>query len=361
MIVLRFGLVGDTHGNPKDITNVLNEMGKRKITHVFVVGDFGLWTHYADGHEFLDTVNQVAEANKLTVFAVGGNHENWDHWEWFVNNMPTHKGFAMVRRRVLLAPKVHEFRLANLQFVVAGGAVSIDKDDRLERERGYGGEGGYGPRVSGTGPRTQWWPGEQLTPEDVQKLKSMTFANPYVDILLTHDCSNFTPFYSRMKPDIDSQIHRERIDEVIKAVKPNFHFHGHMHNKFDWLNRESHGMKYFGDETVTDEWNGHATRTYGLEANPGAMWAGDNNGDWWGIFDTDLMEFAFQGKGMQFRSLESDGLPERDFVIKKAATEPLVTYEEESVQEGLTDSEKKELAAINLLLGRQTHETDDDF
>jgi hypothetical protein len=44
--------------------------------------------------------------------------------------------------------------------------------------------------------------------------------------------------------------------------------------------------------------------TYGLECNPGAMWGGAT-GDWWGIFDTETNEFAFQGEGMQFRSLSA--------------------------------------------------------
>jgi Icc-related predicted phosphoesterase len=298
---MRIGIVGDTHGDEKDITNVLNEMGSRKISHVFVVGDFGLWTHFADGHTFLDTVNQVAEANNLTVFAVGGNHENWDHWEWFCKNMPTHKGFAMVRRRVLLAPKVHEFTLANRQFVVAGGAVSIDKASRLEDERGYF-DSWTGRRKGGTGPRTLWWPNEILSNEDMEKVKSMTFANPYVDVLLTHDCSNFTHFQGRLKPDAASQDHRHKIDDVIRHVKPKVHFHGHMHTRYEWENSLSHGDSAFRNEP----WDGPLTMTYGLEANPNAQkYSGSGNtGDWWGILETDDLSFAFRGEGMQFRSLE---------------------------------------------------------
>jgi hypothetical protein len=291
--------MGDTHGFTQDTIRVLNKMGERKITHVFVVGDFGLWTHKAEGHEFLDMVNAAAEANNLSVFAVGGNHENWDHWEVFCEIMPKHKGFAMVRRRVLLAPKVHEFRLAGKQFVVAGGAVSIDKDYRLEQERG----GNWGPMnrfVPGSGERTLWWPGEELTDEDVAVVKSMRFPNTdHADVLLTHDCSNYTLFdRGRLKPDAASERHRQRIDKVIAAVKPEVHFHGHMHTKYEWENTLSHGDSAFMEE----EWTGPVTRTYGMECNPGAMWE-YSRGDWWGVLDTDTMEFAYQGENMQFRSL----------------------------------------------------------
>lgn len=288
---MRIGIVGDIHGETKDGINVLNEMGKRKITHVFVVGDFGLWTHFADGHEFLDGLDRAAEGNGLSVFAVGGNHENWDHWNWFVENMPTHKGFAMVRRRVLLAPKAHEFRLAGKQFVVAGGAVSIDRDWRRERERGMYDR--FSNRtVRGTGARTLWWPNEELTDEDVNRIESRF---PKADILLTHDCSNYTPFEGRLKPDEASEIHRKRIDRVLRAVSPSVHFHGHMHTKYDWTNTLGSGM--FGSEPE------FSIRTYGLECNPEAMWA-RTDGDWWGILETDDLSFAYKGRGMQFRGLE---------------------------------------------------------
>lgn len=293
---IRVGLVGDTHGDVRDTVNVLNEMGKRKITHVFVVGDFGLWTHFADGQEFLDRVQATAESNNLTVFAIGGNHENWDHWNWFVENMPTHKGFGMVRRRVLLAPKAHHFTLAGKQFVVAGGAVSIDKDSRLERESGQYMDATGRIRRNGTGPRTLWWPSEELTDQDVVKIQK---EFPAADILLTHDCSNYTHFQGRLKPDPDSERHRHRIDEVIRAVKPVVHFHGHMHTKYVWDNALSHGDSAFRNEP----WVGPVTKTYGLEANPNAMWDRPT-GDWWGILETDTFEFSFCGRDMEFRSLE---------------------------------------------------------
>lgn len=292
---MRFGIVGDLHGNEKYASYVLNLMGDRKISHVIVLGDFGLWTHVADGQAFLDTVQSAAEANNLSVFAVGGNHENWDHWNWFVENLPRHKGMAMVRRRVLLAPKAHEFRMAGKQFVIAGGAVSIDREERMAKERGgLWHQRDFGWTVDmgkGVGARTLYWPNEELTDEDVARIKRF----PKADILLTHDCSNHTPFYGRLKPDEASEIHRKRIDEVIGAVKPQIHLHGHMHTKYDWVNTLGTGM--FGFEPEIE------VQTYGLEADPRAMY--NSRSDFtWGILDTDEMKFAYNGEGMQFRSLE---------------------------------------------------------
>lgn len=233
---MRLLIQGDSHGRNPDILPKIAIAGENKIQHLLVAGDFGLWTHEAVGHEFLDAVNANAEANNLTVYVVGGNHENWDHWNWFVENMPTSKGFAMVRRRVLLAPKAHRWTWAGKQFIGAGGAVSIDKDWRRAAEQGRALDS-YGHRTRAHGDRTLWWPDEELKDSDVATIATWGKC----DYLITHDCSNYTPWKSRLKPDMDSQIHRQRIDEVLKTTQPKMHFHGHMHENYDWINEYSGG------------------------------------------------------------------------------------------------------------------------
>lgn len=281
MNTIRLLIQGDSHGQPGDIIPKIYKAGDYKIQHVLVCGDFGLWTHMADGQSFLDEVNEAARINNLTVYAVGGNHENWDHWNWFTANMPTAKGWAMVRRRVLLAPKAHRWKWAGKEFIAAGGAVSVDKDYRLAKERGglYHDKdwGTYTDMGKGTGPRTLWWHNEQLLDADVDVIKTWGKA----DYLITHDCSNYTPFRDRLKPDMDSQIHRQRIDEVLKSVQPSLHFHGHMHTKYDWVN----------------EYSGGGARTIGLEAfrDPNSWGVLDvEEGSWYWPkeFDTALAERA---------------------------------------------------------------------
>lgn len=267
-------MVGDTHGIKSDIWNACREAGDRKIKHVVVLGDFGLWDHRAEGVEFLDECNEAARVNDCTIFAIGGNHENWDNWNAYFENLtlPRHKGFVMVRRRVLLAPKIHTWKWANKIFVGAGGAVSIDREWRLKGERGERDQITGRRIVSGSGPKTLWWPNEQLTDEDVAAIESW---NIKADYLFTHDCSDKTPFYNRLKPDLDSQIHRQRIDKVLRATKPDFHFHGHMHTKYDWMNADAH------------RWE-HGTQTYGLECN----------NDWWswGVLDIEKDKFYWRGQ-----------------------------------------------------------------
>ena len=312
MSLIRILVAGDLHGNGKQAAFLAAKAGERKIQHILVVGDVGLWTHEMNGHVYLDELQRVAEGNNLSFYLVGGNHENWDHWEWYCKNMPTHKGFAIVRSRVLLAPKVHSWSWGKAatpkkpvstvkQFFVAGGAVSIDRDRRLMSERGDPRHYDlYGWKASNKGPRTEWWPNEQLTDEDVNYIKyQAVVTGGMVDYLFTHDCSDFTQFKNRIKPDPESQIHRKRIDEVLRMVNPKMHFHGHMHEQYDWVNTLGTGL--FGSEPE------YAIQTYGLEADFLAMHLFDrhmpeiNN---WGVLDTETDEFAFRGEGMNFRSME---------------------------------------------------------
>jgi hypothetical protein len=312
---MRILVQGDSHGNLNDIIPKLYTAGEYKINHVMVVGDFGLWTHERDGHLFLDEVNEAARINNLNVYAIGGNHENWDHWEWACANLPKVKGFAAIRSRVLLAPKVHSWTWAGKKFAGAGGAVSVDKEARLMSERGdpqYYQDWMELPRKKG--PRTEWWPNEEFTDEHVAQFKREVDE---VDYLFTHDCSNYTPWKGRLKPDIDSEIHRKRIDEVIYHCKPFYHFHGHMHEQYDWLNSQALGY-YSPREARLD--GTEPVRTIGLEAF--------KRFNSWGVLEVEKGEWLWPSqfyKAIQERAdrkaARINDQPEVEYEIIKSSTE----------------------------------------
>lgn len=254
-------IAGDTHGDLKSIEHKIEMAVKHGVQRIVVLGDFGLWWGF-EGVDFLDTINAKLKAANRQLFAIPGNHENHELWDALYEHGPKSHGWAYARTHVLLAPKVLDFVWGGKQFMVAGGAVSIDKDYRLKYEREKG--------------EKIWSPNEQLTDAQVDEILATRFnrlvskSAPRVDYLLTHDCSDRTPWHGRLKPDIDSQIHRQRIDKVLGAVQPKVHFHGHMHTRYDWMNRVS------GDDY---------TQTYGLECN--------RDVDSWGILDLDTDEFTF--------------------------------------------------------------------
>ena len=69
---------------------------------------------------------------------------------------------------------------------------------------------------------------------------------------------------------MESHMHRQKIDEVLKRTTPTMHFHGHMHHRYEWENRVG------GDDF---------TRTYGLTCN-GAL-------NSWGVLNTEDDTFTF--------------------------------------------------------------------
>jgi Icc-related predicted phosphoesterase len=254
-------LVGDTHGNFRTIKQAI-DLAKQigDIARIIVLGDFGLWWRH-EALQYIDDINTYAKANNVQVFAIPGNHENHEWWQSIVEHGPaTAHGWAYVGTHVLLSPKVHDFVWGGKQFVVAGGAVSIDRDYREEYRRQ-------------TGKRI-WSPDEQLTDKQIDELLATRLGHGVpVDYLLTHDCSNRTPFHTRLKPDIQSQIHRQRIDRVIDGIKPRMHFHGHMHTRYAWENL----IHADGDMRWVE--------TYGLEAD-GDKWA-------FGVLDLDTDKFEW--------------------------------------------------------------------
>lgn len=255
---MRLLIAGDTHGDLKSIEHKIEMAVKHGVQRIVVLGDFGLWWGF-EGVKFLDDINARLKAANRQLFAIPGNHEHHDYWDALYKHGPKSRGWAYARTHVLLAPKVLDFVWGGKQFVVAGGAVSIDKDYRLQYEHD-------------TGKRI-WSANEQLTDDQVEEILSSRFAGPSgvkVDYLLTHDCSDKTPWRSRLRPDFASQIHRQRIDRVLRGIQPANHFHGHMHQRYEWENL-----------TGDDHW----TATYGLECN--------RDVDSWGILDLSDDSFVF--------------------------------------------------------------------
>lgn len=252
---MKIMVVGDTHGGTNTVKrkiDIAKEVGG--IDRMLICGDFGLWWRY-EGVQFIDEINEYARARNFYVFALPGNHENYDWWNATIATAPTSKGFAYLRTNVLLSPRVHEWRWAGKQFAIAGGAVSIDKAWRIQHERE-------------TGDRV-WSSDEQLTDNEVDLF--LEKANGLkIDYFFTHDCSNMTPWKGRLKPDFDSQMHRQRIDRILRGTQPRVHFHGHMHERYEWENL-----------TGDDHW----TITYGLECNDDPYS--------WGVLDTKTDEFRW--------------------------------------------------------------------
>lgn len=239
---------GDWHGWKSAVAKACDVALVHGVHHIFQLGDMGLWPG-PKGIKFLDDCQRLAEDHKLTIYALPGNHEDHIQWKHAFRPDPepvrhAETGGVYVRSNVVLLPRATTFHWFGKTWAVAGGAVSIDRNMRV--------------------PFESWWPDEELEDWEADKLQSK------VDILLTHDASNMTPWGFQLVPHFGSQLHRQRIDRVLQQTRPEVHFHGHMHHKYDWMNNV----------------RGHYVQTYGLHCN------GLPNSN--GILDTKTLEFSFR-------------------------------------------------------------------
>lgn len=245
---MKLMLVGDTHGNVGPLahkTQIAKDLG---IEHLFIVGDFGIRPGMG-GIVFLDEINRHANNHKVNIWAIPGNHEDHDQWDWWFDKPGIKRdmwhGFAPVRSHVWISPKVNTFVLGRKRWMVMGGAVSIDRRWRREGE--------------------SWWPNETFSEKNLASV--LAYNGKPIDYVLSHDCSNRTPWGFQLVPDPLSQENRERIDRALDHIQPKVHFHGHMHHKYDWMNP-------VGRDYLNPVW----VQTYGLDC--------DGEIDSWGILDT---------------------------------------------------------------------------
>jgi hypothetical protein len=253
-------VAGDTHGNTRWTNTLVGHAVDQQAEIMVVVGDFGLWDHGFEGMEFLDSVNVTLRNHNRMLIWTDGNHENHDRLEWYrLRNPRSTKGLVYIRSNILYSPRGNAWTWDKKRFMTVGGAVSIDKDWRLQAER------------TRYGARTLWWPGEQLTDPEADGIVKATESPTWkpVDYLFTHDCLTNAPFKYRLKEDPESQAHRQKMDRVVKAIRPRWMFHGHMHERYvyEFPTYEPH------------------TKVRGLEC--------DGMRDSWGILDTELDAFKF--------------------------------------------------------------------
>lgn len=90
---MKIMVVGDTHGMSGVVERKAKIAKRLGVEHMLIVGDFGMWPGVG-GISFLDDVNTYAREADLKVYALPGNHEDHDQWNWWLNSkMPKDKFF----------------------------------------------------------------------------------------------------------------------------------------------------------------------------------------------------------------------------------------------------------------------------
>jgi hypothetical protein len=226
----RIIVAGDWHGNITWALNViwqakelLAEEDSRVILHL---GDFGIWPGPA-GREYLDRVTLALDQSDTELLFVDGNHEDFtrlaveEHSQLSAEleygqlpeaPIPVGAGLRGLRARICWLPRGYRWTWHGRTWLALGGGVSLDRAIRTEGKN--------------------WWPQEEITPEQAAQV----IVDGGADVMVTHDCPAGVahtfppppPFWD-LRDLARNDAHRERLQRVVDAVQPSHLMHGHLH------------------------------------------------------------------------------------------------------------------------------------
>jgi len=201
-------VAGDWHGNAVWAATCCRLASRHDCEALLQLGDFGIWDPQRT-EDFLDRIEEAAGEAGIIVFAIGGNHENYDLVDEIESGEADDDGFFVLRPHVRWIPRGHRWEWTGVRFGALGGAFSIDHRQRI------------------TG--VSWWPlREEVRPSDLYRL-----GDGALDVLVTHD----VPLGAEPKSDsllaedlrVQAAGSRVLLRAAVEATMPKLVLHGHCH------------------------------------------------------------------------------------------------------------------------------------
>lgn len=199
---MRVLVVGDTHSDARSwATVVTRAIATTTPDVVLSVGDFGYWPDHPEGRLFLKEVERSVAAVGIEVWFIDGNHEQHDRLE--AGPSP-----VAVGRSIYHVPRGARWCWEGVRFGALGGAVSPDRDDRIE---------GW-----------DWFAEEAIDESDLERL-----GGARLDVLVTHDAPSWCPLEGM--PSVSASVARDTrrnrrfLDRAVDATCPVLVVHGHWH------------------------------------------------------------------------------------------------------------------------------------
>jgi len=254
----RILLAGDVHGNCSFVISLLDQARNKGCDRIVQLGDWGAWEHEADGRKFVADVERHATKRGIQILWLDGNHDNIS-LTLELHPERDDEGFHVVTDHVRYVPRGHRWTWDGVRFAAFGGAYSIDKQWRLDKEK------------KRRKPGTLWFPEEEMT--DAEFYRHLADPTP-VDVLLSHDKPRSSnPGWNR-KDLPECWPNQDRIQAAAVTLKPRLLAHGHLHYRYSQ-------MILVGDDRWCD--------VEGLAADPDAMGSDYVKGESWMVLD--LAEF----------------------------------------------------------------------
>lgn len=208
---MRFFITGDKHGNLEPIYSWIKRMDfNREDIGVIILGDAGIcWRN--DKIDMAAAIGYHEDKYNFHLYFIDGNHENFK----ILKSIPiAADGLGHLSTHIHYIPRGYCGKINNSNFTIAamGGADSVDKELRTQG--------------------LNWWKEEQITKEDIQKLKGAA-----ADYLLTHCCPKdvfdrhiielaTAPNINQDEIDHTSE---ERLEEMVAEMQFKHCYFGHHH------------------------------------------------------------------------------------------------------------------------------------
>lgn len=235
-------VLGDTHGNADWLRYyVFPTAMALEVDAIVQVGDYGFWEHEPAGVRFNDEVDDMAETSGIPLYWLRGNHDKSSlAWETY-GDFQTDDGFVVVRKNVFFIPDGLLWAWQGRTFRAFGGAYSVDKSWRLNREKRIyemsvteeeykASKENRQPKFVKPTAGTLWFPEEEMTDEDMQRF--LDEDSSQLDFVFSHDKPRQTnPGWNRK--DLPLCLpNQQRLQRALEAHEPSYWFHGHLHHHY---------------------------------------------------------------------------------------------------------------------------------
>lgn len=197
-------LVGDIHGDQKNISKLFEIAISQKCDRIHCLGDFGCFPNLPKYKEFLEITSRKSLENGIAVSFTDGNHENHE----YLNSLE-------ISEKVFVAPGIEWWYRGKMvgNILSMGCANSIDKNYRIQGR--------------------DWFPEEIISQKDFYK------CSEKADFIFSHDCPYGIDFGFEL--DEMSVKNQKMLLEICEVVQPKILFHGHYHRFHESFLEMSYG------------------------------------------------------------------------------------------------------------------------
>ena len=213
-------LTGDIHGDPERVVQFCLSMKPRRTDTIILLGDVA--ANYTGGQRD-EWVKLTLEKLKINILCIYGNHEmrpstieSYKLKEWCGGMVWYEEAYP----HLLFAKDGEIYTIEGKSYLAIGGAYSVDKSYRLERNYG-------------------WWADEQPSDEIKHFVESQIDKVKRVDYVLSHTCpfkyeprEAFLNFIDQSTVDDSTERWLDKIEETLE-YKLWFCGHWHIDKRID--------------------------------------------------------------------------------------------------------------------------------